>query len=201
MPYKGGVQLLPETQRRPTLRSYTSGNSYFYFAVFLGALILVFSAVMGGYKARLVERINELDGTMETSEKARSKDAERELIAAAKQAKIMKQLVDSKLYWSQALDRIEQMLQTSVVITSLEGDAAKGTVAFRAIADSYASVARQIAAFVAATGVNDVQIGKITTGTIGVEFDGELTVDRKALLMKAGPTPTPKAAVTPTPTP
>jgi hypothetical protein len=198
MPYKGGVQLLPETQRRPTLRSYTSGNSYFYFAVFLGAVILVVSATLGGYKASLLKDIERLDGQMSVSESARNKDQERQLIAASKQSKIMKQLLGSKLYWSQALQRIEQMMQVSVQMTRIEADSAKGIVAFQARTDSYASVARQLAAFVSATGVKDITVENIESTSEGaVEFSGELVIDTKSMLMKDQPA----TSRTPTPTP
>lgn len=193
---------MPETQRRPTLRSYTSGNSYFYAAVVIGAVILVASATLSSYKASLVKDIEQLDGQMSVSEKTRNKTQERKLVAAAKQAKIMKQLLGSKLYWSQALGHIEEMLQSSVSLLTIDGDATKGVVAFKATADSYASVAKQLAAFVAATGVKDIAIGAITAGADGrVQFSGELSIDTSALLLKATPIPskTPVPSNTPTP--
>jgi hypothetical protein len=39
MPYRGGVQLLPENQRRVTLSSYTTGNTTFYVGVALIAAL------------------------------------------------------------------------------------------------------------------------------------------------------------------
>jgi len=202
MPYKGGVQLLPETQRRPTLRSYTSGNTYFYFAIAIGAVILVASATLGGYKASLLKDIERLDGQMTVSENARNKDQEKALVAASKQSKIMKQLLSGKIYWSQALQRIEQMMQSSVQLTRIEADANKGIVAFKAKTDSYASVARQLAAFVAATGVKDIKVETIeSTSTGAVEFSGELSIDAKSMLMKEQPAVSKTPAPIPTPTP
>lgn len=192
MPYKGGVQLLPETQRRPTLRSYTSGNSYFYFAVFVGVLTLVVSAVLGGYKSSLIDQINKIDGTMATVDKARNKDQEKQLIAASKQSKIMKQLLSGKLYWSQALQRIEQMMQTGVALKSITANADKGTIEFQASADTLASVARQLSAFVSATGVSDIAVNTIQSEAAGsIRFSGILTIDKQAMLLKAVSTPTP----------
>jgi hypothetical protein len=185
MPYKGGVQLLPETQRRPTLASYTSGNSFFYAAVVIGIAVVVVSAIIGGYKANLRERISALDGAMATSEKARDKTQEQQLIAASKQSSIIKELLSGKLYWTQALALMEQMTQASVALTSMQADAEHSVIAFHAKTDSYASVARQIAAFTAATGIEDISVASIKTGPQGkVEFDGTLTIDTKALLNK-----------------
>jgi hypothetical protein len=187
MPYKGGVQLLPETQRRPTLASYTSGNSYFYAAVTLGVVFLVLSAILGGYKANLNDQIAALDGKMSVQENARNKTQEQELVNASKQSNVMKGLLAGKLYWSQALDRMQQMMQTSVTMTDFDAQAAKGTITFRATADSFASVARQLAAFVAATGVNDITINSIKSVSAGVEFDGILLIDTNAMLKKQQP--------------
>jgi len=188
MPYKGGVQLLPETQRRPTLASYTSGNSYFYAAVTLGIVFLIVGAIIGGYKANLKEQINVLDGKMDTLEKSRVKAQETELIDASKQSRVMKDLLTNKIYWSQALERMQQIMQASVTLTQMEATVAKGVISFRAKTDSYASVARQIAAFVAATGVKDIAVKTIkATAQGGVEFDGEILIDTASMLTKQAP--------------
>lgn len=185
MPYKGGVQLLPETQRRTSLSSYTSGNRYFYAAVGLGAVIIVISAVLAGYKANLRDQIDTIDGKMSVSESGRNKKQEQDLIDASKQSSIMKNLLAKKLYWSQALVSMQQMMQSSVTLTELQATAAKGTIAFRATADSYASVAKQLAAFVAATGVDDISLQTVKATTGGtVEFDGNLIINTKTMLTK-----------------
>lgn len=185
MPYKGGVQLLPETQRRPTLASYTSGNGYFWFGVVLGAFVLVAGAILGGYAANLEDRIAALDGQLTATEEARNKEQERILLDVQKQSRIMRQLLAAKLYWSQAFAGIEQMTQSSVRLTRLDGSASKGTIGFRAVADNYAAVARQLKAFTDGTGVNDLSVKTIKAAPQGgVEFDGELLIDVKKLLNK-----------------
>lgn len=179
---------MPETQRRPTLASYTSGNTYFYTAVALGVLFLVIGAVLGSYRANLKDQINALDGKLSTGEQARNKSQEQELIDAAKQSIVMKDLLANKLYWSQALERMEQMMQSTVTLTQMDATFLKSSIVFRASTDSYASVARQLAAFVAATGVTDISVKTIKANTQGnVEFDGELLIDPKSMLMKQSP--------------
>ncbi len=193
MPYKGGVQLLPESERRPTLRSYTSGNKYFYIALVLSALILVASAILGSYKRSLSDQIDVVKASIVTGEKARDREQEKVLITASKQSKIMKQLLDTKLYWTQAFKRIEQMTQTSVKFLNIDAKLAKNSIAFIATADNFATVAKQLAAFSAASGVKDFTIGKIETlSTGGIKFSGEIFIDPKIMLMKATPSPKPK---------
>lgn len=188
MPYKGGVQLLPESERRPTLSSYTSGNTYFYSAIVIGILILVASAILGGYKRSLRDQITEKVALITVGDKARNLEQEKALITASKQSKVMKQLLESKLYWSQALARLEQMTQSSIKFMSLNAKVEKGTIEFKASADSYTSIAKQLAAFAAAAGVKDFSIGKIESTSQGViEFSGDLTIDTKEFLMKKTP--------------
>lgn len=184
---------MPETQRRPTLSSYTSGNAYFYFAIFLGAIILVASATLGSYKANLSKEIESLTGKMNTRDKTRNKEQEKELVAAAKQSKVLQQVLANKIYWTQAFDRIEKIMQSSVILTGLDANFEKGTITFKATADSYASVARQLASFAAASGISDVAVERMeSTQTGGVEFTGIITLDTKAVLLKAGAKASPK---------
>ena len=64
---------------------------------------------------------------------------------------------------------------------------AKGLISFTATTDSYASVARQLAAFVAATGVKDITVNSIKSVPQGVEFSGDLIIDKATMLMKQQP--------------
>jgi len=188
MPYKGGVQLLPETQRRPTLASYTSGNSYFYTGVVIGIAVIIVGAILGSYKANLKDRVDALDGQLQTSEDSRNKDHERALLDISKQSRIMRTLLDSKIYWSQALGYIERMMQSGVQMQSIDADVAKGVINFRASAPTYAMVAKQLAAFVGGTGIDDISVKSIETNPQGaIDFTGELQIDTKALLNKIAP--------------
>ena len=114
MPYKGGVQLLPETQRRPTLGSYTSGNGYFYTAVVIGLAVVIIGAIFSSYKANLNEQIDKLDGQLQANESSRNKDQEKTLIGRGTSGQVMRTLLGSKVYWSQALGYMEQMMQSGI---------------------------------------------------------------------------------------
>lgn len=185
MPYKGGVQLLPETQRRPTLASYTSGNSYFYTGAAIGIAVIVIGAIFGSYKANLNDRLAMLDGQLQATEDSRNKEQETILLNVAKQSRVMKSLLAGKLYWSQALDYIAQMTRSQIRFLSLDADASKETISFRATADTYASVARQLAAFVDGKGVDDILIKSMQTTPQGaIEFAGSLEIDTKDMLNK-----------------
>jgi len=192
MPYRGGVQLLPETERRPTLASYTSGNTYFWAGVGLGIAVVVISAIINSYQANLTERLASLDAQLDQTEARRNKDHEQVLVDTKKQVTVLKSLLSSKIYWSQALDRIARMMQGSVQLTSINATSADGTIKFQGTAGSFAAVARQVKAFTEGTGVTDATIGNVASNPDGtVKFDGALTIDTRTVLTK-NPTPTPK---------
>jgi cell division protein FtsL len=187
MPYKGGVQLLHETQRRPTLASYTSGNGYFYAGVVIGIVVIVVGAILGSYKANLNDQIAKLDGQLKLSEDSRNKDQEKQLMDLAKQSRIAKSMLASKIYWSQAFGYLEKMIQPEVQLKTLEADVAKGTITFQASTPTFSSVARQIAAFTDGTGISDVAVDSVKATPKGdVEFTGHLIIDQKTLLNKTG---------------
>jgi len=185
MPYQGGVQLLPETQRRPTLASYTSGNRYFWTGVAIGVAVLVAYGVLSQYAANLTGQIATLDGQLDQTEASRDKTAEQALLDAQQQSRTMKSLFGAKVYWTQALSQMEKMMQSSVTLTQLNANAAKGTIDFSATADSYAAVAHQIASFAAGENVKDVTVGNVkTVPQGGVQFQGTLTIDPKLLILQ-----------------
>ena len=96
-------------------------------------------------------------------------------------------MLASKIYWTQALGYLEKMIQPEVQMKTMEADVAKGTITFQATTSTYASVARQIAAFTGGTGVADVSVDSVKATPRGdVEFTGHLTIDQKALLNKTG---------------
>lgn len=182
MPYKGGVQLLPETERRPTLASYTSGNRYFWTGVVIGVFVLVVFAILSGYASSLNDQIAKLDGQLDQTEAQRDKTSEQALLDAQQQSRTMKTVLGSKAYWSQALAQMELMMQSSVTLTSLDASATKGTIGFTATAGSFSSVAKQLAAFAAGTGISDISLNSVRSTQGGVEFQGVLTIDTKKLL-------------------
>ncbi len=185
MPYQGGVQLLPETQRRPTLASYTRQNTYFWTGIGIGAFVLVGWAVLSQYARSLTDQIASLDGQLDQTEASRDKNAEQTLLNAQQQSRTMKSLLSAKGYWTQALAQMERMMQSSVTLTQLQADAAKATITFSATADSYATVAHQLASFAAGDNVKDVSVNSVKSlPSGGVQFQGVLTFDPKLLILK-----------------
>ncbi len=176
---------MPETPHRPSITSYASGNGLFYFAITLGIGVVVATAILSSYKTNLLGQIGKLDGQLQATEDSRNKEHEQVLLAAAKQSALMRTLLTGKLYWSQALGFMEQMTQSAVTFSQISADVQKGSITIVGTADSYATVARQIAAFVNGTGIRDVSVKSVKASPGGVEFIAELTIDTKTLLTKS----------------
>lgn len=185
---------MPETQRRPTLRSYTSGNGLFWAGVAVGVGVLIVASIMGSYAASLRDDIAAIDGKLDTLEKSRNKEHETALVAASKQSKVLRSLVSGKAYWSQALAAMERMTQSSVSFKNMQATAKEGIIKFSGTGLGYATVAKQLRAFVDGTGVKDAVMSNVKALPDGtIEFSGQLTIDTAALLRRAqaSPTPTP----------
>lgn len=199
MPYQGGIQLLPGTQQRAnSVSSYTTGNGYFWTGIVLGLIVLVVGAILGGYARSRQDALNVLDGDFSVLEQKRDKVHEKVLIDAQQQSSTITQLLDNKVYWSQAFNRIESLLQSSVKLTQLTADADKSSIVFSATAANYTAVSRQIAAFVSATGISDITVNSVATQQNGeVLFNGEISLDSS--LLAPSPTSTPTSTATPRP--
>lgn len=175
---------MPETPRRPTLSSYTSGNRYFWTGVAMGIVIVVVTAILSSYAANLEDRIATLDGQLRQTEQGRNRDTERAMVSAQQQVQVVGTLLEGKRYWTQALDLMERMLRSSVRLDRMEATAADDSITFHAFADSYATVARQLRAFIDGEGVTDISINSVRTSPGGVEFDGVVTIDSSNVLLR-----------------
>jgi hypothetical protein len=184
MPYKGGVQLLPETKRQVVQRS-VAGNKWIFWGLGITGVVLAITIIFSSYIQNLSERIAVQDGMLRTQEGSRDKDAERELKAVQKQSKLMAQLLGNHVYWSQAFDLIGSLMQSGVSFTSIAAEAEKGTIEFAATAPNYTSVARQIASFNAGDGVLDIVVNSVQLKEGVAEFNGTITIDTAEVLTKS----------------
>lgn len=194
MPYKGGVQLLPET-RRERARKVVSGNRMVYWGIAIGVIVLVLNIIMSAFAANLNEQLASADGQLRTQESRRDKDAEKQLQAAEKQSRLMNQLLRNHIYWSEAFELIEGLMQSNISLTTLKADVTEGTLEFNALGPNYAAVARQLASFNVGDGVSDVELGQVkAVPEGGVEFSGEIKINVNKVVKRSS---APAAAAVP----
>ena len=182
---KGGLQLLPETRKRIEITVPGENRN-----PYIGAAIvaLVFLGVLGlkFYASNLDTTLADLDSQLASQESRRDKKAEAALSAVSKQMAVMKALLSSHLFWSDAFSRIDRLYQNQVRLKNFNATATPGSLKLSAVASSYTVVARQIASFLSDDGIVDVNVSNIKTNQDGtVEFSMELILDPQKLLLRS----------------
>ena|SRR3989338_11460078 len=175
------IQLLPETRTRLDLG--TNGGKKFFIS---GAAILAVSValvlLLSWYKGSLEQRISQIDSDLTALESKRDKKFENNLLVLDRQISLVASLLDKHVYWSTALDKVERLLQTQVQITRVELKE-HSIIEVDGVAANYSTVAKQIAAFLTDSAVDDVGLrGVRATNTGVVEFTMQIKIKPESLL-------------------
>lgn len=184
MPYKGGVQLLPETRRQAAGR-VVRGNRMVYWGIAIGIFVLALNLILSAYSANLDQRLRTANGELRTQEESRDEEVEDVLKTTQKQSTLMRSLVRNHVYWSEAFNMIERLMQSNVQLQSLSAASTDGSIEFSAVATNYAAVARQLASFVSGDGVVDVELGGAGASSEGgIEFTGKMQINTDEILKR-----------------
>lgn len=173
----GDLQLLPSQKRHFSFGGF-SGKSL----LFLVSLALIMLAGIG-YGVVLysigttMDSIHDVDDQIAEAYRTRDKSQEEKLLNLAKQLGTTRVLLASHIRWSRDFSAVQALIEPRVTFSTLETDTAKRTYSFHAVADSYATVAHQIAAFYRSEAITDVTLTKVgSVGTGGIEFLMQLTL-------------------------
>ena len=174
---KGGLQLLPETRKKIDIK-VPGENRLIYVGI---ALIVIIMMLYGGlvvYSKSLETKISDSDTQLTALENQRDKKAETNLLILSKQLAITNQIVNKHIYWSAGLTRIENALQNKVQFKSFSAVLSENSFHIRALSDTYTTVARQLAAFVADDAITDVTLDGVSTLTNGnLDFNSKISFD------------------------
>ena len=171
-----------------------------YWGIALGVFVLVLNIIASAYAANLNERLDDIHGQLRDQEEQRDKDAEKQLKAVQTQSKLMSQLLRNHVYWSEAFDLLESLMQSNISLTHLSTEVVEGTLEFSARGPSYAAVARQVASFNVGDGISDVELREVkAVPEGGVEFFGEIKINVNEVLRRSSARASaPSAGQTPT---
>ncbi len=163
---RGGIQLLPGTQKRVEIT--TPGENRLLTGGII-AIVIILATFVGlkMYAQVLTTRLAGLDQQLLDVEQGRDKTAEQQLLTYNQQATLMESLLKNHIFWSQAFSRLERVLQGQVHLTTFSGSTAKQSITFSGSAASYSVIARQIASFLADDSVQDVQVKGIKASNVG----------------------------------
>jgi hypothetical protein len=185
MPNIGGLQLLPETRKKIEI-SIPGQNRLLILSLVLAGLLVLTYVGLKMYENSIVSSLDPIDQELQNIEKSRDKEVETQLIGLGKQFATIKPLLDAHILWSQALTKVQRITLPRVQFQSLTSSASSKKFLFKAIADNYTTVAKQIAAFYGEDSITDLQLNRVATLTDGkVEFSMELVFDPSKFLNKA----------------
>jgi len=177
---KGGLQLLPENRKRIDVK-IPGENRMTYIGIGLIALVLVITGGLWLYSNNLSKQITEQDAQIANLETQRNnlKDAEQKLTILSKQIGITNQILQNHVYWSKGLSKIESALQTNVQFKSFSAVLGEQSVRIQAISDSYTTIAKQLAAFVADDSIKDISLDNVNSLTSGkLDFNSKIQFDK-----------------------
>lgn len=176
--------MLPQTRKKINL--HTPGKNKFLVMSFLFLLlILAVYFLTYSYRVSLFDQANNFDKQFNDLERSRDKTLEQSLLTFNQQLSSVRPLLNNHIVWSLALQRLQRLIIPTVQFQSLGGDFNKKSFSFRAIADSYTTVARQISAFYNEPMITDIALNKVSNFVNGrVEFDMQLSIDINKIINK-----------------
>ncbi|OGN27395.1 MAG: hypothetical protein A2941_00935 [Candidatus Yanofskybacteria bacterium RIFCSPLOWO2_01_FULL_49_17] len=181
---KGGLQLLPETRHKIEVK-IPGQNRLISIGIVLLVLVLIVYGSLAWYSGSTDAKIADADNQLAGIEQQRDKKSEAGLLTLSKQMAITGQIIQNHIFWSTAFSKLEAGLAGSVQFKSFSAQASDNTLHIRALADTYATIARQLAAFTGTDGVTDVNLDGVTTLTSGkLDFNTKLVFDRTKFLTK-----------------
>lgn len=179
---QNGLQLLPETRRKIEIK-VPGENRLINAGITVLVLMLVLVGGLYFYKSTLEDKKTGLDAKIINLEKDRDKKVETNLLILSKQLSLISTLLDSHIVWSKALSKIENLLQPQVQFLSFSAAVSDNRFEFKALANNYTVVARQIAAFVSDDSIKDIALTNVHVLTSGkLEFGIKLEFDKTKFL-------------------
>ena len=178
MPDQNGLQLLPETIRKIEVK-IPGENRLINTGIAVLILMFVLTGGLYFYRSTLEDKKTELDAKIVNLEKDRDKKVEANLLTLNKQLSLISTLLDSHVIWSKALSKVEGLLQPQVQFLSFAAAVSDNRFEFKALANNYTVVARQIAAFVSDDSIKDIALTNVHVLTTGkLEFSIKLEFDK-----------------------
>ena len=179
---QGGIQLLPESRRKITIKT-PGENRWMYAGV--AALVLVSSIAAGlaYYRSGLEDDLAVFDADLINPEKQRDKKVESNLLTLNKQLTMTSTLLNNHIFWSKALAKIGALTQPQVQFSTFNAMAEEGRFEIKAFTLNYTTLAKQIAAYVSDDSVKDIDLSNVHVLTNGrLEFTVQLTFDKNKFI-------------------
>lgn len=176
------IQLLPATRKELKIKRPSQAKDLIIPGI---AILLVLGIYFGlyTYKNSLTDSIMLIDQELIALENTRDKELEKNILVLDQQLAIIGPLISEHVLWSKGIAKLQSLINPRVQIISLNVGTSSEKVTFQAVADSYSTVAKQIAAFFSEESFKDVRLGVVKLlQSDQVDFSVEIIFDRNKLL-------------------
>ncbi len=174
----GGLQLLP-SQKRSYAALRVQGKSRLLLIAFMLLLVLGVAYVVMLVVANQVQsNVAATEQNILAIYKKRNKTDEEKLLNFQKQLGTTRTLLQAHTIWSAGFIGIQKLIEPRMKFLSFQADTDKHSYSFHAVADSYTTVAKQIAALYGSALVQDVRVSAISAvanGQVDVTMELILT--------------------------
>jgi Tfp pilus assembly protein PilN len=173
----GGLQLLPETRKKIEYHAPGHNRLLIFSVVFLAFIFAVYGGLVY-YQKSVQGQLDTINSALVKNEQARSKTDEDMLLNLKDNLAVASNMLTQHLPWSQALTHIQALIVPQVQFENLTVKFDQKQYSFKALAVSYAAVAKQVAAFYSDGAITNIVMGNITAQPDGtVEFSVQLGFD------------------------
>lgn len=178
---QGDLQLLPETRRKLEIK-VPGENKILASGVVILIISVLIIAFLYIYSQRLIDQITDANSRISAIEKQRDKNFEKQLVTFSKQAGMISQFLNEHLYWSDAMKKIENLIQSQVQLKSFNASS-NGEISINAVTSNYATLAKQIASFTSEEAITEINLQNIQTKPDNkLEFSMKLVFNKDKLL-------------------
>ena len=182
MPDQGGIQLLPESRRKITIKT-PGENRWIYAGVTALVLVSSIAAGLAYYRGGLEDQVAGLDNNLTNLEKQRDKKVEANLLILSQQLSMTTTLLNNHVFWSKALAKVEALTQPQVQFSTFNALAEEGRFEIKAFTLNYTVLAKQIAAYVSDDSIKDIDLSNVHVLTNGrLEFTIRITFDKNKFI-------------------
>ena len=179
------IQLLPGNKIKLDLGSTTEKSRLLIVGVIFLVIVLAVGGLLSYLKYNLEEEITKIDSDLGALETKRDKKFEKEVLTLKKQLGLISGLLDSHIYWTEALITFEAQLQEKVRITNFSFEKSSDQINISGFAANYSTLAKQIASFLADSSFQDVILQGATSYNDGtIQFGMILKLDPNKLIKK-----------------
>ncbi|MEK7616162.1 MAG: hypothetical protein AAB420_03075 [Patescibacteria group bacterium] len=181
----GDLQLLPTRKKGFRLGSFLGENTSLSIALVVFVVLVVVWGVLQLMTNKTISSIERIDDQLADIHARRDKNQEEKLLNFERQVHATETLLSSHTVWVNGLREVQKLIEPRVTFLSLSADATKRTYVFHAVADSYSTVAKQIASFYRSDVMSDVTLDKVgLAGNGRVEFTMKLVFQPNHFLLK-----------------